>query len=78
MPYGLRCQHLIVMGDPGQPMVTECAVYHSLRYDGMPILLFDRDGRLAGESKCWKGSPKEDEGIIELGIGKGCSLRIEE
>ena len=74
-PY--RCINLIVMGKPGDPEATKCAV-HGVRYDRMPILLLDTDGRIAGESVCGLDSEEETESIIEKGIGKGCSLELTE
>ncbi len=77
MPFGYRCQHLIIEKLPGTPEATWCAAYE-FRHDGMPILLFGRNGSIVGTGKCWKGSQKETEAIMELGVGRGCSLTPEE
>ena len=75
----LKCMNLIVKDwdQLGQPMATRCS-YHESRYDGMPIYLVDRTGKLRGESKCHTGDA-EAEAIIERRlIGKGCSLTLED
>lgn len=76
-PHGLRCCNLIEIKTPGQPMATQCAIYNS-RYDGMPILLFDKEGRVSGTGYCSKDSIHEVQGILQWGIGKGCSLEVVE
>lgn len=72
-----RCINLIVTGNPGELKATECAVYAD-RYDGMPIIMIDREGRIAaGDYRCAQDSDVETREIIKRGIGRGCSLTIE-
>ncbi len=72
--WGYACINLVITGTPGEPGATRCGVY-TFRYDGMPIKLVDKKGRIVGESKCAFKSATETETIIPH-IGKGCSLRI--
>lgn len=73
-----RCVNLIVTGTPGQPEATKCGRYND-RYAGLPIIMVDREGKiLEGDHVCCHG--REDESIIIAlkGIGKGCSLEVDE
>src|SRR5262245_49248096 len=71
---GTRCSQLEVTGKPGEPYATRCLVYDQ-RYDGMPILMVDRDGKPTSENRvCTKDSIEEDLSIIASGIGRGCTL----
>lgn len=72
--FGFRCINLIVRNTPGEPEATRCAVYAD-RYENMPILLLDEQGRIRGKSFCHVGET-EIEGILEKGIGHGCSLEV--
>ena len=67
-----RCINLIVSGKPGEPMASKCGAYNS-RYDGMPIVLVDPNGKTR-MATCSHGSELEDLEIFERGIGKGCSM----
>lgn len=71
----LRCENLILTGTPGEPMASACSIY-TTRYPGMPILMFDKQGRIGAEMMCGVGMPAETDAILERGIGKGCSLTV--
>lgn len=70
----LRCQNLIVIGKPGEPLATACS-RHGSRYNGMPITMFDPEGRSYDGYFC-HNDDLETAVIIERGIGKGCSLEV--
>lgn len=73
----LRCEHLEVRGAIGQPWASRCRAYQT-RYDGMPIQLNDiRTGRRVEISLCAKNSRAETDAILSQGIGRGCSLSVE-
>ena len=73
--YGALCENLEILTRPGLPNATRCRVY-SERYDGMPIWMIAKDGRMLRGYQCAKNSADEVEVIIERGIKKGvCSLR---
>lgn len=73
----LRCKNLVVRTIVGKPDATRCAVYDR-RFDGMEIEMLDAAGNLKSIAICAKGSAEEDLVIFEHGIGRGCSLTIEE
>ena len=73
--HGAVCENLEILTRPGLPDATRCKVY-SKRYDGMPIRMIARDGRLLKGYYCAKNSRAEVDVIVEMGIKKGvCSLR---
>lgn len=73
-----RCEHLLVVGETGQPQATICTV-HAARQPGMTIRMLDR---LTGEplalGLCQHTTPDEVALIRERGIGKGCSMTLVE
>ena len=72
--YGAVCENLEIVTRPGLPNATRCKVY-SERYDGMPIRMIAKGGRMLRGYNCAKNSPDEVEVIVEMGIKKGvCSL----
>ena len=72
--YGAVCENLEILTRQGLPNATRCRVY-SERYDGMPIRMIAKDGRILRGYYCAKNSPAEVSVIIEMGIKKGvCSL----
>jgi len=75
-PEGFKCLNLEVVKVPGQPDGTRCRVY-AKRYDGMPIVMQQRGtGDITG-GVCRKDSFDETMVILETGIGKGCSLKLD-
>jgi hypothetical protein len=71
---GAVCENLEILTRQGLPNATRCRVY-SERYDGMPIRMIAKDGRILRGYYCAKNSPAETSVIIEMGIKKGvCSL----
>jgi len=73
--YGAVCENLDVLTRQGLPNATSCRVYAE-RYDGMPVRMIAKDGRMLSGYYCAKNSPAEAKTIIEMGINKGvCSLR---
>lgn len=69
-----RCEHLLVMGNVGEPMATVCMV-HAERRPGMTIRMVDRiTGEPLALGLCQHTTPDEVTLIRERGIGKGCSL----
>jgi hypothetical protein len=73
--YGAACENLEIITRPGLPNATRCRVYAE-RYDGLPIRMIAKDGRMLSGYYCAKNSPAEVKTIIEMGINKGvCSLR---
>jgi hypothetical protein len=71
-----RCINLMIEGKPGEPRASRCGRYLD-RYDGLPILMVNSEGEiLPGIHVCSYGSEDETLGIIERGLGKGCSLEI--
>ncbi len=77
MVNGLRCQNLIITGRLGEPMATACAI-HASRWNGMPITMFDAEGRAVLVASCHQNDDKEVTAIVDRGIGHGCSLILEE
>jgi hypothetical protein len=75
MPFGFRCHNLIINGYVGEPDASHCGCY-SQRYEGMPILLFDDEGNIRGESVCHVGAA-DDQGLIDEYIGHGCALEVD-
>ena len=72
---GAVCENLEILTREGSPNATRCRVY-SERYDGLPIRMIAKDGRILRGYYCAKNSPAEVKTIIEMGIKKGvCSLR---
>ena len=73
--YGAVCENLEILTRQGLPNATRCRVYFE-RYNGMPIRMIAKDGRILSGYYCAKNSPAEVKTIIDLGIKKGvCSLR---
>ena len=73
--YGAVCENLEILTRQGLPNATRCRVYAE-RYDGMPIRMIAKDGRILRGYHCAKTSPAETSVIIEMGIKKGvCSLK---
>lgn len=70
-----QCMYLVVADGLkiGDPAATFCAAY-ARRYDRMPIVMFNGDGTKFFPTVCATGSQAEEDGIVERGIGKGCSL----
>ena len=74
--YGAVCENLEILTRRGLPNAARCRVYAE-RYDGMPIRMLAKDGRILSGYYCAKNSPAEAESIIEMGIKKGvCSLTL--
>jgi hypothetical protein len=74
---GAVCENLEILTRQGLPRATKCRVYAE-RYDGLPIRMIAKDGRILRGYYCAKNSPAEAKSIIEMGIKKGvCSLRRE-
>jgi len=73
---GFKCLNLEVVKAPGQPDATRCRVYAE-RYDGMPIVMQQRGTAAIRGGVCRKDSFEETMAIIEVGIGRGCSLKVE-
>ena len=74
--YGAVCENLEILTRQGLPNATRCRVYAE-RYDGMPIRMIAKDGRMLSGYYCAKNSPAEVQTIIEMGIKKGvCSLSL--
>ena len=72
---GAVCEHLEILSRPGSPNASRCRVYAE-RYDGLPIRMIAKNGRMLSGYYCAKNSAAEVEVIIEMGIKKGvCSLR---
>ena len=72
-----RCENLIVIGILGRPRATACSAY-DVRYDGMPIAMRDAAGTTIARAACHKGCGDEAEAIVAKGLGRGCSLRLED
>jgi len=71
---GAVCENLEILTREGLPNASRCRVY-SERYDGLPIRMIAKDGRILKGYYCAKNSPAEVSVIIEMGIKKGvCSL----
>lgn len=71
---GAVCENLEILTREGLPNATRCRVYAE-RYDGLPIRMIAKDGRILKGYYCAKNSPAETSVIIEMGIKKGvCSL----
>ncbi len=71
---GAVCENLEILTREGLPNATRCRVYTE-RYDGLPIRMITKDGKLLRGYYCAKDSPAEASVIIEMGIRKGvCSL----
>jgi hypothetical protein len=70
------CTSLELHGAMGAPDATTCRVYDA-RTDGMPITLLAPSGA-SRASSCWKDSLFETLGILNSGMGRGCSLTLEE
>ena len=72
---GAVCENLEVLRQ-GLPNATRCRIY-AQRYDGLPIRMIAKDGRILSGYYCAKNSPAEVQTIIEMGIKKGvCSLSL--
>ncbi|MGE5220455.1 MAG: hypothetical protein ACM3SP_25910 [Chloroflexota bacterium] len=76
---GAVCENLEILTRAGLPNATRCRVYAE-RYDGLPIRMITKDGRILRGYYCAKNSRAEVSVIIEMGIKKGiCSLtRVDE
>jgi hypothetical protein len=73
--YGAVCENLEILTRVGLPNATRCRVYAE-RYNGMPIRMIAKDGRMLSGYYCAKNSPAEVKVIFEMGIKKGvCPLR---
>ncbi len=73
---GAVCENLEVLTRQGLPNGTKCRVYAE-RYDGLPIRMITKDGRILYGYYCAKNSAAEVKSIIEMGIKKGvCSLSV--
>ena len=73
--YGAVCENLEILTRKGLPNSTRCRVYAE-RYDGLPIRMIGKDGRILSGYYCAKNSQAEVKTIMEMGIKKGvCSLR---
>ena len=73
---GAVCENLEVLTRPGLPNATRCRVY-AKRYNGLPIRMITKAGRILRGYYCAKNSVAEVKTIIEMGIKKGfCSLRV--
>ena len=72
---GGKCTNLIVHGEPGQPMATECMIYND-RYPGRPIILMRPDGSYA-EGHCWHNAPNEEAILTKLIEQGKCSLEVD-
>jgi len=73
---GAVCENLEVSTHEGLPNATKCRVYAE-RYDGLPIRMIAKDGRVLNGYYCAKNSPAEMKSIIATGIKKGvCSLSV--
>jgi len=71
---GAVCENLEILTRQGLPNATRCRVYAE-RYDGMPIRMIAKDGRILRGYYCAKNSPAEVSVIVEMGIKNGvCSL----
>ena len=71
---GAVCENLEILTLPGLPNATRCRIY-SERYDGLPIRMIAKDGRMLSGYYCAKNTPAEVKVIIEMGIKKKvCSL----
>jgi hypothetical protein len=68
-----KCENLVVVGEPGQPLATWCAVYDQ-RYPDMPIKLRDGCGEIQGF--CMHDTLAEEYELTRLIIDKKCSLEI--
>ena len=72
--YGAVCENLEILTRQGLPNATG-AESTAERYDGLPIRMIAKDGRILRGYYCAKNSPAEMSVIIEMGIKKGvCSL----
>lgn len=68
-----KCTNLVIVGQPGPPMASTCAV-HFMRYPHMPIILRAPDGREV-ISECTYGNPTLEEEVLRGFIEAGqCSL----
>jgi hypothetical protein len=74
---GALCENLVIAGEIGAPMATRCKV-DDKRYNGMPVAMIDSAGGVAGYTLCFKDSADEAVTIIRAGIGRGCSLVVNE
>ena len=73
--YGAVCENLEISTRVGLPNATRCRVYAE-RYNGMPIRMIAKDGRMLSGYYCAKNSLAEVEVIVEMGIKTGvCSLK---
>ena len=73
---GAVCENLEILTRQGLPAATRCRVYAE-RYDGLPIRMIAKDGRILRGYYCAKNSAAEVKTIIEMGIKKGvCSLTL--
>src|SRR5258705_10010152 len=73
---GAVCENLEILTQEGLPKATRCRV-NSERYDGLPIRMIAKDGRILKGYCCAKNSPAEVSVIIEMGIKKEeCSLTL--
>jgi hypothetical protein len=71
---GAVCENLEILTRAGLPNATRCRGYDE-RYDGLPIRMITKDGRILRGYYCAKNSPAEVSVIVEMGIKKGvCSL----
>lgn len=77
----LRCFYLEITNTPGTPLATRCTIYDK-RIPDMPIPMIDYFGNTVKIGNCafskFNMHPDEKQAILERGIGKGCSLRVEE
>jgi hypothetical protein len=72
---GAVCEHLEILSRPGSPHASRCSVYAE-RYNGLPIRMIGKNGRILSGYYCAKDSAAEVKVIIEMGIKRGvCSLR---
>lgn len=75
---GAVCENLEIITRAGLPNASRCRVYAE-RYDGLPIRMIAKDGRILRGYYCAKNSLAEMSVIIEMGIKKGvCSLTLVE
>ena len=73
---GAVCENLEVLTQQGLPNGTRCRIY-TQRYNGLPIRMITKDGRILTGYYCAKNSVDEVKTIIDLGIKKGvCSLEL--
>jgi hypothetical protein len=66
-----------VLTKQGLPNVTKCRIYAE-RYDGLPIRMISKNGRMLSGYYCAKNSAAEVKSIIEMGIKKKVSARSNE